>query len=783
MQSARWATAPAVLASILVSPSEVRAETFNVRAGQLGEVAASLGSQAGITVSVTDPDLATRWSPGVRGRYSVRSALTRALRGTGAEALFYDAATVRIVKRRATPPKPARPKPAPVRRSQEPEPVEIVVTASKQQNRLDAYTGTATVVDFRPDWLARNGSNGTGAIAKIFTSLASTNLGPGRDKLFVRGIADSSFNGPTQATVGQYLGDVRLNYNTPDPDLNLYDMKRVEVLAGPQGTLYGAGSLGGVIRLLPNEPDGTSPLATGSAGLSATRFGGIGADAAAAFNLPVNGERIALRAVIHAAHEAGYIDDPSRGLKNINRTRKYGTRIIGRISDLAGWTVDLGGVFQNIVSRDGQYVLRGDPPLTRANILPQPFRNDYRLAYLNARKEIGSSELVSTTSVVRHKLSSVFDATGHASLLPPTQFEERTDVTLIAHETRIAGGERDRNWVAGIAALHDVSRITRSLGPPAATVPHAGVRNLQAELSLFGQASRPVGQTLVATVGGRLTFAGSAGKELGEAAFPEKVFRNKVRFSPTIAVHWNPAGRLSGFLRYQQGYRAGGLAISSSTSPDESRRFVADDLTQIEMGLRWGKTQDPLSMRAAFFLAEWNNIQADLIDTSGLPYTANIGNGRIYGLDAEIRWRLSPAMTVTAAAFLNDSRLRAHIATGNKISSALPNIARDGLRVGWEARTEIAAGVTLTGDASMRYVGESQLGTGPLLGISQGDYLVADIGGRLAFDKIGISLDIANLGDKRANTFAYGNPFGLNQGDQITPLRPRTIRLGIDVRF
>ena len=84
---------------------------------------------------------------------------------------------------------------------------------------------------------------------------------------------------------------------------------------------------------------------------------------------------------------------------------------------------------------------------------------------------------------------------------------------------------------------------------------------------------------------------------------------------------------------------------------------------------------------------------------------------------------------------------------------------------------------------SMRYVGKSQLGTGPLLGVSQGDYLVAELGGRLAFGNIGISLDIANLGDGRANTFAYGNPFGLSQRDQVTPLRPRTIRLGIDVRF
>src|SRR6478735_219841 len=86
-------------------------------------------------------------------------------------------------------------------------------------------------------------AQGTEGVIARLPMLASTNLGTGRNKVFIRGIADSSFNGPSQSLVGQYLGDVRLSYNAPDPDVQLYDFKRVEVLEGPQGTLYGAGSL------------------------------------------------------------------------------------------------------------------------------------------------------------------------------------------------------------------------------------------------------------------------------------------------------------------------------------------------------------------------------------------------------------------------------------------------------------------------------------------------------------------------------------------------------------
>lgn len=783
----RWTAAAVAVAFGLGAADIAHARSFNVPAGPLGEVAAAIGAQAGITIAVSDPDLAARRSPGVRGDLSVRAALTRALRGTGTVALFYDNATVRIVRKNGTAKPPATRPPAAPRGSDAPakEPADIVVTASKQGTLLDNYPGSVEILELEPGWVARNAAHGTSAIIEALPTLGSTNLGPGRDKLFIRGIADSSFNGPTQATAGQYLGDVRLNYNAPDPDLNLYDMERIEVLVGPQGTLYGASSLGGIIRLVPNAPDSSSAYATTSAGLSSTRSGGIGGDSAAMLNLPVSAGRVAVRVVVYGAREAGYIDDPARGLRDINRTRSYGQRMTWRIEDLSGWTVDIGGVFQDIDSRDGQYTLRDDPPFTRSNMLQQPFRNDYRLTYLTARRKIGSKDLVSTTSVVRHDLTTVFDATGQDGSSSPIRFEEENGITLISHETRLSGGGRRSPWVAGLAGLYNVSRLSRTLGPPVAPAQITGVRNKQMEFSLFGQASLPIIGSLVGTIGGRLTISGSAGNLLDEETDTEETFRKKLRLSPTYALDWQATDSLSAYLRYQQGFRAGGLAVAPSGSTIEDQEFTADDLNLSELGMRWrNKERDRLSLRAAIFFVDWNHIQADLVDNSGLPYTANIGSGRIYGFDGEINWRLSPAFTMTAAAFLNDSHLyETEPALAVDDQNTLPNIAKDGVRVAAAWRKEIANGVVLSGDASLRYVGESHLGAGPLLGVSQGDYLVGALGGRLDFGKFALSLDIANVGDVRANSFAFGNPFGLAQRDQITPVRPRTVRLGIDARF
>ena len=91
--------------------------------------------------------------------------------------------------------------------------------------------------------------------------------------------------------------------------------------------------------------------------------------------------------------------------------------------------------------------------------------------------------------------------------------------------------------------------------------------------------------------------------------------------------------------------------------------------------------------------------------------------------------------------------------------------------------------MTLGLTGSVRYVGKSRLGVAPPLDLKQGGYTQADVGARLDFGRIGVSLDVTNLADVRGNRFSLGNPFSVTDGDQVTPLRPRTLRLGSRRRF
>ena len=143
-----------------------------------------------------------------------------------------------------------------------------------------------------------------------------------------------------------------------------------------------------------------------------------------------------------------------------------------------------------------------------------------------------------------------------------------------------------------------------------------------------------------------------------------------------------------------------------------------------------------------------------------------------------------PGLKLDAAIFVNASALHAPAAVfATAEERALPNIAGVGGSMSVHYTVDVAPRAALTLDCAIRYVGQSQLGIGIPFEIPQGDYLTSKLGMRLALAKIGISLDIANIGDVRANRFAYGNPFGAAAGNQITPVRPRTIRFGIDAHF
>ena len=783
-------------------------QTISIAPSRLGEAVVALGRQTGVSVGMSDQSLAGIATPAVKGRLSVDAALKRLLRGSGARAMMIDASTWRIVRARpvATAQTLARAPAAPL----PDQPVaEIIVTASKRYTPLPRYAGMVEAIDANL-FSSGEASGGTATLLARVASLSSTHAGNGRNKLFIRAIADSGVAGPTQATTGQYLGDMRLNYAAPDPDLKLYDVGRVEILEGPQGTLYGAGSLGGIIRIMPNAPNLGEFGGQVSAGLSATQHGAPGGDLSATINLPIMPEKIALRVVGYGVQEGGYIDDVSRDLNDVNRTRTYGGRAALRFAPDENWTVDLNGVYQHIHGRDAQYATQSLDRLQRASSVAQPYFSDYLLGNIRVERQWDSLRFVSSTGFVHHELTESYDATQQDG--PSALFRQRNDIDIFSTENRLVRDlDNGLGWILGASYLQSQSKLRRSLtsygtamfqpqvipgvpmigrGLPATAT---GVRNKVKEATLFGEASFEPVRGLIATVGGRLTNSRLSGEALDPIAalsFADiaraeaQADRSETIFLPSFALLTDAIPDVTLYARYQQGFRPGGLAVDDQ----RVRRFQNDRISTAEIGFRKGVAgRDAIAISANLAYTDWRNIQADVTDRIGLPTTANIGDGRIYTAEGRIVVRAMQRLTLDASIIYNDSRLtqpaqflRALSFEGRSLD--LPNVANLGGRLAFDYRTVMGNGMRLHLSGSARYVGKSQLGVGPILGRTQGDYVDTSLSASVTRGPVQISLSLANLLDSDGNRFSLGTPFDLHT-DYYTPLRPRTVRIGMDFAF
>jgi outer membrane receptor protein involved in Fe transport len=788
-------------------------QTISIAQGRLSEAVIALGRQTGSSIGMSDQSLAGLPVPALNGRMSVERALDRLLSRSGARAVRIDATSWRIV-RAAVPQRKRAPAP-PIAYTPPPEEpaADIIVTAAKRDIPLARYAGVVDMV--QGDTLTSGeAAGGTATLLNRVASLSSTHVGSGRNKLFIRGIADSGFTGPTQATTGQYLGDMRLNYAAPDPDLKLYDVGGVEVLEGPQGTLYGAGSLGGIVRIVPNAPNLGETGGQISIGASAVQHGDIGGDVSGTFNLPIVPEKIALRVVAYGVSDGGYIDDTRRDRDDVNDTATYGGRAALRFAPSEDWTIDLNGLYQRIEGDDAQYGSLSAGRLARESSVAQPYSSDYALANVRIEKQWDDLRFLSSSGYVRHVLTESYDATQADG--EPALFRQRNEVEIFSTENRLVRDlDNGLGWIVGASYLESTSDIRRSLtyygAPPepmATTAPAipgvpifgrglpattTGVRNKVREATLFGEASFEPVRGLIATLGGRLTNSKLSGKAVDPIAALSDVEiaraeaqanRSETMFLPSFALLSDAWPGVTLYARFQQGFRPGGLTVDDS----RVQRFRNDRISTLEFGFRKGMPgRDPLALSANFAWTDWQDIQADVTDRIGLPTTANIGDGRIYTVEGRIVGRPLPGLTLDGSIIYNDSRLSqpaqfVRLLAYQGSSLTLPNVANLGGRVAADYRLPIGDAMQLRLSGSARYVGKSRLGVGPVFGKVQGDYVDTSLSAALQRGPMEISLSLTNLLDDVGNRFALGTPFDL-RSDYYTPMRPRTVRIGLDFAF
>jgi outer membrane receptor protein involved in Fe transport len=731
------------------------------------------------------------------GTFDLRQALDRATAGKGCAYAFVDARTVRLSPARSVvPPRVVAAARAPVASEPVAPLAPLVINAGKRPPRLGTLPGGVSVIG--SPQLQDTGVGETGSVARQTAGFITTNLGAARNKILLRGLSDGTFTGRTQSTVGTYLDDVPVNYNAPDPDLRLIDVDRVEVLRGPQGALYGGGSLSGIYRIVTRQPElGTysgsigSTIAKTESGSDSYRFEGV-------FNAPT-GPNSAVRLAAYHDVDGGYLDDVNLRLSNVDKTTRRGGRAAWRL-DLGDWQIKLGAAGQNTSSKDTQYVTLAPGGPRRANQVRETHRNRLGETSLKISGSGDWGHFESVTGYVTHNYASRYDATlalteFSEEALELGLYDESAKVRMAVEDALYTGPELGRlRWMIGVFTATSIEESDAELRARSGNVTRSYYdedrKDRLNEYALYGEATYDLGAGWKVALGGRAFKTTVHTRSYVTAPYPG-TSRDMDReagfsgFSPKFSVQRDLAGGGLIYALTSEGYRAGGFNSGGLATPSEARRtFRPDHLRNYEIGATLNPFRGRVNLRAALFYDDWRDIQTDQYFGSGLSYTANIGDGRNRGLEVEAAWKATAHLTVSGNALFNEPKLT-RIAPGYGItdSASLPGVPDVSFGSLLTYQRPVTGTATLMLTAETGYIGESRLTFDPRYSPSMGGYYTGKLSAQLMTDRWRAALFVSNPWNSSSDTFAYGNPFSFGQVRQVTPQRPRTWSLALSANF
>jgi iron complex outermembrane receptor protein len=757
-----------------------------------------LGRAAGVSLGFA-PNARCGGEAGVNGRMTLDAALGRLLAGSPCTASRPDARTVVIYVRPKATPAPQRPTTAAERPEAAASQVgELVVTADKSLSLLSTSPYGLTAVTGHE--MERAGVSDLRDLSLMAAGVTVTNLGAGRDKVLLRGLSDGPLTNHTQSTVGLYLGDLRLTYNAPDPDLPLIDIARVEVLRGPQGSLYGAGSIGGIVHIVPNMPD----LAARSGFVSvdgADTTGGAGSyGLQAMINQPLPGDA-AVRVAAWAESTGGYIDNVATGKNNVNRTTQRGVRALGRWQPTDDLVLDAMFVEQAIDTRDAHYAMVQDGPLARGNLVAEPHDNDFKALSLSAHWSPDWGQVAATVGLLDHDVTTTYDATfAPRTLVPPgarpDYFTDGNEIQGVVGEARISSPGANRfNYMVGLFGAVGDQHLDTKLTAFEPVEAYSEVRRDRLkEGAIFGEASYDVTPNLTLTAGGRLFISRLHATSRITRGAPVRDFEDHTQdkgFAPKLLLAWRPMPRTILYAQSARGFRAAGFNTGGSSRQVFSQpggqqplqRYPGDKLWAYEVGTRWRPPGDHLALRVALFQANWRSIQADLVLPSGLPFTADLGDGRSRGVEAEATyvrggWTLSGNVTHQQPELLSPE-----LGLPRRRDSGLPGVPANSAAASGGYRWNLARDWSLETLVGATYVGTSHLAFDATTTPKMGGYTDVSLSVTARSSELSLRLYVDNLLNSHGDTLAFGNPFSLRLGGQTTPQRPRTAGLKVTREF
>ena len=689
-------------------------------------------------------------------------------------------------------------------------PNDIIVTATKREVRLNELPASVSVIG--ESRLKALGADDFQGFARTVPGLSSFEFLPGKKKIIIRGASDSYDFGDTEATVALYLDDVALTSSVTAPDLHVFDIQRVEVLRGPQGTLFGSGSLGGAVRLITNRADTHDVSATFEGTLSSTRHGAENGIVNAMVNLPLVTDKVAIRAVGYYKDYGGFVDNIALGQQNWNTNVVKGGRLATTLTPSDRLDIHTTLIYQDTETKGtGRY----NPALGDLKIdipVPERMKEKLFIASANADYQFDGPTLSLVGTYYHNSNDWTFEYSENAALIlgfpsaifaSPHQYNEK--FKQFSGEIRLASdGESAFNYIVGAYFSDekvDHQQIVQIIGLGPFDVPggendigedvifdnHLNSSNRQ--YALFGELSYKITDALEVSAGGRL-FKYSLGGDgvsrgLANGGVTVRPYRTTktTDFNPKLRLSYKPGTDQIIYLQAAKGFRTGGTNTRNDLSDPNHLvpvEYGSDSLWNYELGWRAGFLDGAVALNAAVYYTDWKNIQSKLLLDTGFGFIGNAGAANIYGAELEVNARLAKGLTFDGSFAYTDAKISGDklVAVGASDGDRLLAVPRVTLSTGLQYVTPVNDDLDLSLRIDHQYVSKSY-GTyneDPATRIGGFNMVNAKVG--LQRERWDLNLFVNNLFDVRARMYAQKY-----LTERVYVARPRTIGVGFSVRY
>ena len=706
---------------------------------------------------------------------------------------------------------------------------QIVVTAQKRTQLLIDVPQSISVVTGSA--LEADHANGFADYLKLVPGLQLDEETPGAGRLIIRGVN----TGGVASTVGVYMDETPfgsssglVNGAVLAGDFDTFDLDRIEVLRGPQGTIYGASSLSGVVKFVTRAPSTKAVIVRGRAGVEAVDGGNTGYSGNLVVNAPL-GPTVAVRASGYYRKDGGFIDSIGSGgsdvAKNINGSKIFGGRAALLFRPSSAVSFKLTALAQNIEA-DAPSIVESDPVtlnrlyggLTQSQFIPQFTNVKYRVYNGTGNFDLGFAELTSSTSYSTQKQRIRIDLTNSLSPLigfffgtPNELFEgQHTNSTKFTQEVRLSAQSAQVDWLVGGYYTHEKGAIIQDFvavvpgtltpitGLP--TLAHAEVSSVYRELAGFADATIHLSRQFDLEFGGRLSHNKQSAHQVSDGVLaggfndlPVNRSSEQV-FTYSVAPRFKLGANASLYARVAKGFRPGGPNVLPPGAPVALASYESDSVVSYEAGFKAQSGDNRFSIDAAAFHIDWKNIQLFAV-VSGFGINANGGGARSDGFEFTATARPARGLTLSANGAYTDARLTKDTQVGGLDGDQLPFTPKFSLGLNGDYAWSLSSAVSAHLGASMRHLSQQSGAFDATYRATYGhqrivrSYDIVDLSAGVGFGKVAIDAYVKNLGNSHGVTSTTGTvvfgAFPIYPGGAIGTgvIRPRTIGVSLTASY